>query len=318
MLFRKIASFILVLCLCLMPLGVQAANTSEAVEPIVPENLCALTLTYGYGQKTFADVPVKLYKIAEVSADMQYSLTDTFAPTGLILNQVQTAGEWEVIRSTLEAYILSHGIAPEEVLVTDPQGQAQFRELGTGMYFSVVDPVLREDGHYLFDSALIALPGLGQDGYWQYEVEVHGKAEVLPPVDPDEKIEFRVLKLWKGDEGRTDRPQSVEAEIFRDGVSWKTVVLSEENHWAYSWSAEDDGAVWSVAEPNVPQGYTVTVTMKGSSFVLTNTRIPDQPDDPGDSPQTGDTTNILVYILLMAASGTLLILLGITRKRKSE
>ena len=97
-----------------------------------------------------------------------------------------------------------------------------------------------------------------------------------------------------------------------------TMVLSEENHWAYSWSAEDDGAVWSVAEPNVPQGYTVTVAMKGSSFVLTNTRTPDQPDDPGDSPQTGDTNNVLVYILLMAASGTLLILLGITRKRKSE
>ena len=89
------------------------------------------------------------------------------------------------------------------------------------MYLAVVNQVTQGDLHCRFDSALVALPGLGEDGRWQYEVSVNAKAECLPPIDPDEKIEFKVLKLWKGDEGRSDRPESVEVEIFRDGISYE-------------------------------------------------------------------------------------------------
>ena len=93
------------------------------------------------------------------------------------------------------------------------------------------------------------------------------------------------------------------------------MILSEENHWAYSWSAKDDGASWTVVERNIPQGYTMTAEARGSTFVLTNTWTPTQPDDPIKPPQTGDTANILPHILLMVASGTMLIILGITGKK---
>ena len=128
----------------------------------------------------------------------------------------------------------------------------------------------------------------------------------------DEEIEFKVLKLWKGDKGRSDRPQSIEVEIFRDGVSYQTVILSEENHWTFSWFAKDDGATWKVVERNVPTGYTMMVEERETSFVLTNTRPPDKPDIP----QTGDTTNIMLYFVLMNVSGIMLIILGIAGKRK--
>ena len=73
---------------------------------------------------------------------------------------------------------------------------------------------------------LIALPGIEPDGRWQYQVSVNAKGEVLPPVDPDEEAELKVLKLWRGDEGRNDRPKSIEVEIFCNGSSYKTVILS--------------------------------------------------------------------------------------------
>jgi hypothetical protein len=48
---------------------------------------------------------------------------------------------------------------------------------------------------------------------------VNAKGEVLPPVDPDENVELKVLKLWRGDENRNVRPESIEVEIFCNGIS---------------------------------------------------------------------------------------------------
>ena len=317
MINRKIGILFILLCLCfhLMPCQVMAASTSDAVEPIIPENECSLTVSYCRGETAFSGIQVKLYRIAEVSADFRYTLAQSFAASGLILDGIRTSGEWDVVRSTLEAHILAYNIAPEFTSVTNENGQVSFESLKTGMYLAIVNQVEQDDLHYRFDSALIALPGLGSDGRWQYQVSVNAKGEILPPVNPDEKIEFKVLKLWKGDEGGSDRPESVEVEIFRDGISYEKVVLSEEKHWSYTWSAKDDGANWSVVERNVPQGYTMTVEERQSTFVLTNTWTPTYPDDPGKPPQTGDTSNIMLYVLLMTLSGTMLIILGVIRKK---
>ena len=171
-------------------------------------------------------------------------------------------------------------------------------------------------------SALIALPGLGTDGKWQYQVTVTAKAEVLPPITPDEVTEFKILKLWKGDAGRNDRPKYVEVEIFRNGISYQTVILSAENHWSYSWKAPADNSEWLVVERNIPSGYAVTVEKKDTSYVLTNIRHTDSPGNrpihPGRPPRTGDTSHILLYTVLMYASGIILLLLSVTRKRRRE
>jgi hypothetical protein len=280
----------------------------------MPEQACSLTVSYCYAETALSDAQVMLYRIAEVSAQPQYTLTQPFEASGLILNEIKTTGEWNVIRSTLEAHILASSISPDRTSVTNEDGQATFEALPTGMYLAILRQGAEAD--YRFDSALISLPGLGEDGRWQYQVSVNAKGEALPPVDSDEEKELKILKLWKGDEGRDDRPKSVEVEIFCNGTSYKKVVLSEENHWGYSWTAKDDGSNWTVAERNIPKGYTATVEERGASFVLTNTRIPTDPNPPVDPPKTGDTSNVLLYILVMTASGVTLILLGVIGKRK--
>ena len=317
MIKRKLGIVMLMLCICfrLMPLGAQATTIADAVEAIIPEKECSLTVSYCCAETAFSGAQVELYRVAEVSAGFHYMLTQPFVESRLILNGIKNNSEWNVIRSSLESYILAAGIAPDAVSETDENGRVHFDALKTGMYLAVIGQATQGDVECVFDAALVALPGLGQDGRWQYAVSVNAKGEILPPADADEETEFKVLKLWKGDEGRSDRPEYVTVEIFRDGIRYQTVTLSEANHWSYTWSAKDDGAKWSVAERNVPDGYTVTVDVREASFVLTNTWIPDHPDEPGDYPQTGDTSNIMFYVLVMTVSGAMLVVLGITRKR---
>ncbi|MBQ2391492.1 MAG: hypothetical protein II306_06960, partial [Clostridia bacterium] len=103
---RRMAVMIALICLYfwLTPCYAMAASTTDASEPINVNQECMLTLTYTCDGTAFEDVSVKLYKIADVSSDFQYTLTSHFEPSELILNSVRTNGEWDVIRSTLEAH----------------------------------------------------------------------------------------------------------------------------------------------------------------------------------------------------------------------
>lgn len=308
--------FLLCVCLCLTPVSAQAVSTTGAAAPIATEKDCSLTIHYRSEGTGFSAIPVKLYKVAEVSGDFQYSLTAPFAATGLVLNGIQSNSEWNAIRSTLEACILANGIEPTQTAETDASGQAAFQQLRPGLYLVSAVHVVQDSLRCSFGSALIALPGLGEDGVWQYQVEVAAKPEILPP-EPDEEIQLKVLKLWKGDAGKTVRPTTIDVEIFCNGISYQTVTLSEENNWSYTWTALDDGAVWVVVERNVPAGYTMTVEERTTTFVLTNTWNPDTPVTPPiDTPETGDSSNILLYTTLMYTSGAMLIILGIRGKRR--
>ena len=310
----RIIAFILCICLYLIPCQVHAASTSDAKEPISTNENCSLTISYCSGGIAFSELPVNLYKIADVSADYQYTLTSSFEKSNLILNGIQTVGEWNVIRSTLETYILANDITAGFNAKTDFEGKASFNALKPGLYLAITERIIQDETTYVFDSALIALPGLGADGLWQYQVDVTSKSEIIPPSRDDEEIELKVLKLWKGDGGSSARPTTIEIEIFRNGTSYQTATLSENNHWTYTWSAKDDGSDWKVVERNIPTGYTMTIEERETSFVLTNTLNRDVPDNP-DSPQTGDTSNIMLWVILMIVSGSMLIILGITGKR---
>lgn len=305
-----ITGLLLCLCLHLMPLGAQAVSTSDAQEPLIPDKTCSLTLSYLCGDIAIADLSVKLYQIAEVSATAQYTLTSPFQSSGQDLNGIRTVGEWDVIRFTMESHILANGITADLTSTTDHRGSILFDALKPGLYLVSSADGVQDELHCSFASALVALPGLDADGQWQYQVAASPKPQILPPPTPDD-VQLQVLKLWKGDDPH--RPESIDVELFRDGKSWEIVTLSEENHWSYSWTALNDGAEWMVAERNIPAGYTVSLEKRTTTFILTNTPESENPPPP---PQTGDTPHILFYSVLMYLSGAALILLGLAGKRK--
>ena len=306
---RRMAIMALMLCLCLswLPSAALAVSTADAEEPISPERSCTLTISYTCEGIAFENLSVALYHIAAVDAQAQYTLTQEFQSCGVELNGVQTNGEWDAIRSTLEAHILAQGIAPTATALTDQNGQVTFGELTPGLYLAISGSGTYGGLVCTFRTALVALPGLDGEGIWQYEVAVAAKPEIVT----QDKIEFRLLKLWKDDGNEEKRPENIEVDIFRDGELYETVILSEENNWSYHWTAPADGARWMVVERNIPEGYTATVEEWGAAFTITNTA----PKDPPGTPQTGDSANIMLAVVLLHLSGAGLIALGLYRKR---
>ena len=317
----------LCLCFCLLTGQGMTASNVWAAESVSPQNPCTITLSYVHDGTAVSGVPVKLYRIADVSAGYQYTFTSVFSASGLQLNGIASAGEWNVIRSTLESYILSKGISADDTVSTDQNGVVSFQNLTPGLYLAQGGRTAQGGLIYTFESAMISVPGRGDDGSLQYQVTAVPKSQVsiLPGPDdppPEEEVEYKILKLWKGDAEKDVRPVSIEVELFCDGELYETVVLSEENQWSYTWKAKE-GSSWTAAERNIPEGYNVTVGKRENTFILTNALIPDNPppEEPPDEtpdtsrPKTGDTSNIMLYTILMYVSGGILILLGIFGKR---
>lgn len=313
---RRLAWIGLIVCLSLflMPCKAYAASTVDAVEPIAVSQKCTITVTYAHDGMGFPGVSISLYKIADVSSDYQYTLTDSFLGTGLRLNGVTSTGEWNTIRTTLESYIAANSVPAYAVRSTNAAGQVSFQDLAPGMYLIGAVPCSEDGFRYYFASVLAAAPTLNEDGTWNYQETITPKPDVENPTGED--LEYSVRKLWKDSGSTAKRPASIEIEILRNGETVKTVVLSEENNWSYCWYAEDDGSTWQVSEKNVPEGYVMTTDKRGTAFTVTNA-LPGKPGN-SDAPKTGDVFNAGLYIMLLCISGAVLVILGATVKRKSE
>ena len=97
---------------------------------------------------------------------------------------------------------------------------------------------------------------------------------------PTEKISVSVTKNWEDNNNQDGiRPDSVTIELFADGINvpGKTIELSEENGWTYTWTnlvkekADGTEINYSIAEA-VPEGYTADISGDmAEGYTVTNT-----------------------------------------------
>ena len=114
------------------------------------------------------------------------------------------------------------------------------------------------------------------DGY-QAEVTGTGNAFTITNKHEVEKTAVGVTKAWSDADNQDGvRPDSVDVQLLANGKVAQTATLSAENGWSTKWENLDkyaDGKeiAYTVAEPNVPAGYTAAVTGSAAAgFTITN------------------------------------------------
>ncbi|MDR0288313.1 MAG: Cna B-type domain-containing protein [Clostridiales bacterium] len=120
-------------------------------------------------------------------------------------------------------------------------------------------------------------------------------------------------KTWNyGSAPINDRPDSIEVIIKNGGSIVKQFTVSESDGWMWSISlpkCDKNGVAitYTIDEGNVPHythtvdGFNLINTYKGQSY-------------PGDTPKTGDNSNIMLWVAIVFTSGILLIF--VIRKSK--
>ena len=98
-------------------------------------------------------------------------------------------------------------------------------------------------------------------------------------------------------------------------------MLNAANNWRYIWENLDDRSTWTLVEEKV-DGYTVSITREGVTFVVTNTYVPETPNtppptEPGkpDQPSLPQTGQLWWPVPLLLVGGLLLVVIGLIRRR---
>lgn len=89
-------------------------------------------------------------------------------------------------------------------------------------------------------------------------------------------LTINVTKVWD-DNNNPNRPNSVTIVLSNDMAVVDTISLSSNNNWTYSFANlpkyKTDGSLikYNVDEPNVPEGYTKSISNNDNVFTITNT-----------------------------------------------
>ena len=296
------------LCFCILALALVVVQPlTAAAAPLNPEEPCSLTLHYSKEGTAFADLDIRIFRVAVYHSDGSYTATDTFANYPVKIQGMRSQKEWQESTTALVSYVEADALTPTATAKTDAAGTVVFDNLPTGLYLVMGADARTETGRFRFQPFFIFLPTPDQFSNYTYQLEANPKPGPVTPIS-----EYTVVKLWKDSANQKNRPTSVSVELLKDGVPQETVELNQENNWSYSWETTDVNSQWSVAEKNVPAGYTVSVSSQDGAFTITN-EYPQGSDEP---PKTGDTAQIWPYVIAMCASGIALVILGSCRKRK--
>jgi len=282
----RTAALCLLLCLGLMRTAAQASYPYPAITD--RETPCSLTLDMGA-----PGVTVRVYRAAEVTEDVRFVLTGDFAGYNVDLDGLTSTG-WASLAQTLRGYVFLDAIQPLRTGVSDETGRLTFSDLPVGLYLVDGERIAstEDDGYRQPAPFMICLPNWEQStdpetgtvsGGWQYNVAARPKYTTL---DGD-VVMRRVLKVWN-DGGSISRPAQISVTLLKDGEPYETVDLNAENNWRYAWDELDGNSDWQIVESSGSGGYTVSVSLQGVTFVVTNSYNPPPPVTPPPVNQPGD------------------------------
>ncbi len=117
-----------------------------------------------------------------------------------------------------------------------------------------------------------------------YEKEVTNKETkfIITNTHVPDVTKISVEKVWDDNNDQDGiRPTTIKVQLYADGkASGRTVELSENNNWKYTWNnlskqKAGEDIVYTVDEVEIPDVYIKTVTSKGTAFTITNTHTPE-------------------------------------------
>ena len=300
-------------------------NLDEGIYEAVPsENgLYAVNksavLSYNNGAKETFEVPevyVTALYMAKLLANEESGVFD------VVVTNENSGEEWGT--ATLNAIAVTDDMTEDQlldavaenmlvVMETVPAGSYVAEEIVDVADYNVAYYVtnladLEDNGENLMESNTFSMVN-GED-----VVVIVANEKIL---SVPEVVSINVTKLWKGDT-EADRPESIMVDVLADGEVVESMELTAADNWTGSLLdmpayANGKAIVYTVEERAV-EGYTAAYsTDANGGLVITNTLVPAPIVDPGanvdpeptPTPQTGDSSNMVLYIVLavMAMAG---------------
>lgn len=309
---RRAAAGALCLILCAAGLG-QTAGAIPAPGTITGDfdadrSDCSLTIQY----RDYDDVTFKVYRVAGVDRNVRYNWdsqmdrNNRFKDLDLVPADGKDVKDWWSLAKELAGHASKLKSPVKELVATLDMKKADVKRDATGEKYREIKLDGLYPGLYLVVGSkhpvvvqgpygkpevdyiepypiLVTLPtwvGSGNSGNWVKAVVSDLRNKLS---DPRDRINLQVTKIWV-DNGHT-HPDKVTVVLYRDGIAYETVDLSNANDWKHIWVGLDARYSWWVDEINVPAGYTKTTYWKDAYNVgIINTYSSYTPPPESSSP----------------------------------
>ena len=305
---------------------IAAGFTSLAQGVYDPQMKTELSTLFKYddGPVLIDNAKIHIKKAAERLDYSVFEAVDAVKGYGVSFENVDTTEKWAALANTLYLKIQADSKAPADVFSGKTGADGIFKQdcIEPGLYLVYADPVVKGNWRYKAIPFLIALPALNDDASdylktvsAQFKVE---RERYYVPSNTRETVDVKVLKVWNDAGAEALRPESITVHLLKNGAVDRTIELSAQNDWRWTWNNLSDSYSWTVSEDTV-EGYTTLITKEGITYRIENTAIvvPEQPraQVAGLSrlPQTGLMWWPAVVLLILGAG---FIAFGIYRKKE--
>jgi len=255
-------------------------------------------------------VKFSIYHVAECAGERSYAPTADFAGCPVENTDDLDSDELRMLTDTLTSHVLKNSLKPVATATTGENGEAVFTGVADGLYLIMGAPYSNGKVSWFCEASLVGMP----ERFGSREFTIEAKSEQRT----DEKIDIKVMKLWKNDEDHKEtRSNKIDVQLFCNGNLYDTVTLNKSNSWRHTWTDLDGLAEWNVAEITKVSGYKTQISRNEYEFVITNTYR-----DGGDTPPPDDTlpqTGLLWWpVPILFAAGIMLFIVGLMRRRNGE
>lgn len=253
--YRAQALLAAVLCVFFTVFCTQVQAESTLPEPTKG----SMRITLQKEGTGLADVSFRLYRAGNVSVQgktLHCTPTPEFRKCGMPFDDLRADG----LANHLNAFAAYNNM-PFYAREHSSGASVSFQTLPTGLYLAVPEGTCAAKAAPF----VITIPSHDENGNWIYDLDVYPK---LLPDCPQGSL--TVEKQWCG--SRSGRPDRVTVWLLKNGVKADTAVLCAQTHWKHTWENLQPDAAWTVAEANVPKGYTVQYATRPKTVTITNSR----------------------------------------------
>lgn len=301
---RLLAAILVLLLLPVTALGAGKMDLSAET---------SLTISSVFGEKAVAGMEFRAYRVSQMDAGGELTVT---APFAAFAEELDIRGEndsawWDMARQLEWEIVKEPEIKPEATAKTDDTGIARFENLPKGLYL-ILGESLETDGYVYTTSAFfVMLPSRDAvSNAWNYHVAANAK-----PAQNPVRADFKVIKIWKDDCHRSQRPKSITIDLLCDGKVYDTITLPQNGRWQYTWHDLDVNCTWSVAEAKLKGYRKPVITKDGNTFTITNTCDKTDTTDKPNLPQSGQ---LWWPVPILLTTGLLCVVIGLLRRRRAE
>lgn len=248
------AALVFFLCFWLTPISSAAAADGT------------LTLICKEQDTVLPDMPWKLYRVGDYSADGKLMLDGDFADYP-VSGRLDTTAAVQDAADTLANLAAVDAIPPLATGKTDANGTVSFAPLETGVYLIMGKPVVVGEKRYIPAPALLHLTT--EEDSTTFNWNAYPKFTVRP-FQTSSSVMYTLSKVWLHDENQmSDRPADLLVQLYCNDQMMKEITLNAENNWSYSWEASELDE-WRVKEVFVPDDYLVVYKQNETQFLIVN------------------------------------------------